>query len=38
MVRELSYNTTARVVESWDQARRVVPDFENTVGKIALLK
>jgi hypothetical protein len=37
MVKDLSYATISRVIESWDLARRE-PNFEDKVGTLALLR
>jgi hypothetical protein len=37
MVKDMSYNTISKVIESWEKARNR-PDFEEKVGTIALLK
>jgi hypothetical protein len=37
MVKEMSFNTISKVIESWEEARNS-PDFEEKVGTLALLK
>jgi hypothetical protein len=37
MVKDMSYNTISRILESWEVARSM-PDFEENVGTLALLK
>lgn len=36
-MKDMSYMTISRVIESWDTARRI-PGFEDKVGALALLK
>jgi hypothetical protein len=37
MVKDMSYNTISKVIESWEAARNS-PQFEEKVGTLALLK
>jgi hypothetical protein len=37
MVKDMSYNTISKVIESWEKARKL-PDFEEKVGSLVLLK
>lgn len=37
MVKDFNYDTIARVIETWEEAKRV-PNFENVAGTAVLLR